>query len=173
MTVKVFHADASRYGLLTSMMAIGSVTGALLAARRESPRMQLLLAGAAVFGLGCALAALMPTYALFGVALILVGISVQTFTTSTNTVVQLSTEPAMRGRVLAILLGLAMGGTPIGAPIVGWVADRFGPRWALGVGASAGISAACVGLYYLAKHRNLRVHFDTGRPRFAIDVAEL
>ena len=75
--------------------------------------------------------------------------------------------------VFPILLGLAMGGTPIGAPIVGWVADRFGPRWALGVGAAAGISAAGVGLYYLAKHRNLRMHFDTGRPRFAIDVAEL
>jgi MFS family permease len=173
MTVKVFHADASRYGLLTSMMAIGSVSGALLAARRESPRMSILLAGSSVFGLGCALAALMPSYALFGVALILVGISVQTFTTSTNSLVQLSTEPEMRGRVVAILLGLAMGGTPIGAPIVGWVADRFGPRWALGVGAAAGISAASVGLYYLAKHRNLRMHFDTGRPRFAIDVAKV
>ena len=173
MTVKVFHADASRYGLLTSMMAIGSVSGALLAARRESPRMAILLAGASVFGLACALAALMPNYWLFGVALILVGVSVQTFTTSTNSLVQLSTEPAMRGRVVAILLGLAMGGTPIGAPIVGWIADRFGPRWALGVGAAAGIAAGSVGLYYLAKHRNLRMHFETGRPRFAIDVAEL
>ena len=173
MTVKVFHADASRYGLLSSMMAIGSVSGALLAARRENPRMRILLAGAFVFGVGCALAAVMPTYTLFGVALILVGISVQTFTTSTNSLVQLSTEPEMRGRVLAILLGLAMGGTPIGAPIVGWVADRFGPRWALGVGAAAGIAAASVGLYYLAKHRNLRMHFDTGRPRFAIDVAKV
>jgi len=173
MTVKVFHADASRYGLLTSMMAIGSVSGALLAARRENPRMRILLAGAFVFGVGCALAAVMPSYTLFGVSLILVGISVQTFTTSTNSLVQLSTEPEMRGRVLAILLGLAMGGTPIGAPIVGWVADRFGPRWALGVGAAAGISAASVGLYYLAKHRNLRMHFDTGRPRFVIDVAKV
>ena len=173
MTVKVFHADASRYGLLTSMMAIGSVSGALLAARRENPRMRILLAGAFVFGVGCALAAVMPSYTLFGVSLILVGISVQTFTTSSNSLVQLSTEPEMRGRVLAILLGLAMGGTPIGAPIVGWVADRFGPRWALGVGAAAGISAASVGLYYLAKHRNLRMHFDTGRPRFVIDVAKV
>jgi len=135
--------------------------------------MRILLAGAFVFGVGCALAAVMPSYTLFGVSLILVGISVQTFTTSTNSLVQLSTEPEMRGRVLAILLGLAMGGTPIGAPIVGWVADRFGPRWALGVGAAAGISAASVALYYLAKHRNLRMHFDTGRPRFVIDVAKV
>ncbi len=170
MSVGAFHAGASRYGLLTSMMAIGSVTGALLAARRESPRIGLLFAGALVFGIGCALAAIMPNYWLFGITLILVGISVQTFTTSTNSLVQLSTEPLMRGRVLAILFGLAMGGTPIGAPIVGWVVDHYGPRWALGVGASAGISAAAVALHYLARHCNLRVHFEAGWPRFAMDM---
>ena len=113
----------------------------------------------------------MPSYALFGVALILVGFRPNVHDDREH-LVQLATDPAMRGRVMAILLGLALGGTPLGAPIVGRVADRFGPRWALAVGASAGISAACVGLYYLAKHRNLRVHFDTGRPRFAIDVAD-
>ena len=59
---------------------------------------------------------------------------------------QLSTEPAMRGRVMALRVGVALGGTPIGAPIVGWVADAFGPRWALGVGAAAGFAAAIVGL---------------------------
>jgi MFS family permease len=92
----------------------------------------------------------MPTYVLFGIALVLIGVAAQTFTTTTNGTVQLSTDPAMRGRVMAILLAIALGGTPIGAPIVGWVADAFGPRWALGVGAAAGYAAALVGIRYLA-----------------------
>ena len=57
---------------------------------------------------------------------------------------QLSAEPAMRGRVMALRLAVALGGTPIGAPIVGWVANHFGPRWALGVGAASGVAAAIV-----------------------------
>ena len=151
MSVTVFHAGASQYGLLTSTMAVGSVVGALLAARRARPSLRLLLVAAAVFGGGCALAAIMPTYGTFGLALVLVGVATQTFTTSTNSLVQLSTEPAMRGRVVAILLAIALGTTPFGAPIVGWVADRFGPRWALGVAALAGVAAALVGLGYPAR----------------------
>jgi MFS family permease len=148
MSVTVFHGDASQYGLLTSIMAIGSVAGALLAARRENPSIALLLAAAAIFGSGLALAAIMPSYWLFGLALIVIGVSAQTFTTSTIGLVQLSTEPEMRGRVMAILLAIALGGTPLGAPLVGWVADAFGPRWALGVGAGSGFCAAIAGTYY-------------------------
>ena len=152
MSVTVFHAGASQYGLLTSIMAIGSVAGALLSARQEKPRMAALLAGAAIFGFGFALAALMPSYWLFALALVVIGVSAQTFTTSTNSLVQLSTEPAMRGRVMAILLAVVFGGTPIGAPIVGWVADKFGPRWALGIGAASGLAAAVVGISYLLRY---------------------
>ena len=169
MSVTAFHAGASQYGVLSSTMAIGSVTGALLAARRARPRMALLLGAAAVFGVGCAVAALMPNYVLFGLALVVIGISTQTFTTSTNSLVQLTTEPAMRGRVIAILLAIALGGTPLGAPVVGWVADRFGPRWALGVGAASGFAAALVGLLYLVKYRQLRVYVEGGRVRYSID----
>jgi MFS family permease len=172
MAVKVFHAGAGKYGLLSSMMAIGTVAGALLAAGRERPRIDLLLSGAAVFALGCALAAIMPNYWLFGAVLVVIGVSALTITNSSNALMQLSTEPVMRGRVMAIRLAIALGGTPIGAPIVGWVADRFGPRWALGVGAAAGVCAAIVMIHYLAKHRNLRVHIAGGRLRFSMDEAE-
>lgn len=153
MSVTVFHVGAGRYGLLTSMMAIGSVSGALLAARRDKPRIGLLFASAALFGAGCALAAVMPVYTLFGATLVIVGVAAQTVTTSTNSFVQLSTEPAMRGRVIAILLAAALGGTPLGAPVVGWIADHMGPRWALGVGALAGLTGAASGLVYLLRRK--------------------
>jgi MFS family permease len=154
MSVAVFHTGAGQYGLATSMMAIGSVTGALLAARRASPDITLLLTSAAFFGVGCALAAIMPSYGLFDAALVVVGVAAQTLTTSTNSFVQLSTDPSMRGRVIAIMIATVMGGTPIGAPIVGWVADTLGPRWALGVGAASGFGAASVAIRYLATLRH-------------------
>jgi MFS family permease len=86
--------------------------------------------------------------------------------------VQLSTEPAMRGRVMAIMLALALGGTPLGAPIVGWTADRFGPRWAMALAAASGLAAALVGLRYLFKHRGLRVGLRAGRLRIEIEGGE-
>jgi MFS family permease len=173
MSVAVFHAGAGQYGLLMSIMAVGTIAGALLAAGREKPHFGLLLAGAVIFGLGCALAAIAPNYGLFGLALVVIGIAALTFTNSTNSLMQLSTEPVMRGRVMAIRLAVALGGTPIGAPIVGWVADRFGPRWALGVGAAAGFAAAIVAIHYLARYRHLRMRTDSGRLRFSIDEIDL
>jgi MFS family permease len=172
MAVTVFHADAGEYGLLSSMLAIGTVTGALLAAGRERPRIGLLVPGTALFGLGCGLAAVMPNYWLFGLMLVLIGVSALTITNSSNSLMQLSTEPVMRGRVMAIRLAIALGGTPIGAPIVGWVADQYGPRWALGVGAAAGVAAAIVMIHYLVKHRRLRLHAEAGRLRFSMDEGE-
>jgi len=151
MAVSVFHADARGYGALSSIMAIGTVCGALIGAGRSRPQFGSLLVGAAVFGLGCALAGVAPSYWLFGAALVVIGVAALTFTNTTNSLMQLSTEPAMRGRVMALRIGIGLGGTPIGAPIVGWVADSFGPRWALGVGAASGVVAAGVAVYALAR----------------------
>jgi MFS family permease len=151
MAVSVFHTDARGYGALSSIMAIGTVCGALISASRSKPQFGSLLVGAAVFGLGCALAGVAPSYWLFGAALVVIGVAALTFTNTTNSLMQLSTEPAMRGRVMALRVGMALGGTPIGAPIVGWVADTFGPRWALGVGAASGFAAAAVAIYALAR----------------------
>jgi len=165
MSVTAFHAGPGQYGLLSSIMACGSVAGALMAAGRAQPRMPLLLGAAALFGIGCALTAVMPNYWLFGLLLVPVGIAAQTFTTSVNSSVQLSTTPAMRGRVMAILLAIMAGGTPLGAPIVGWVADTFGPRWALGIAAMSGVTAALVGVRYLVKYQQLQLHVDVRRWR--------
>ena len=168
MSVTAFHAGASQYGVLSSIMACGSVAGALMAAGRDKPRLALLLGAAALFGFGCALAAVMPNYWLFGIMLVVIGIAAQTFTTTVNSAVQLSTAPVMRGRVMAIVLAISAGGTPLGAPIVGWVADVFGPRWALGIGALSGFAAAAVGVRYLVKYHSLKLRFDSQRWRFAL-----
>jgi MFS family permease len=131
MAVNVFHTDARGFGLLSSLMAVGTLAGSLFAASRMNPSLSSLLAGAGVFGLGCSLAAMAPGYWWFAVALMIVGAAALTFVNGTNSMMQLSTEPAMRGRVMALRVSIALGGTPIGAPIVGWVANHFGPRWSL------------------------------------------
>lgn len=172
MSVSVFHKGAGEYGILSSIMAVGSVVGALLSARRERPRVALLFAGAAFFGAGCAIAAVMPEYWLFGLALIIIGVSSQTLMTTANGTVQMTTDPVLRGRVMAIYMAIFMGGTPVGAPIVGWVADAFGPRWAMGVGAASGFAAALVGVFYLVKYRGMRLRFAGFRPRVTLPARE-
>jgi MFS family permease len=153
MAVTVFHSDARGFGLLSSIMAVGTLSGALFSASRQKPNSASLLAGAGVFGLGCTLAALAPGYWAFGAALMLIGAAGVLFTNATNSIMQLSTAPAMRGRVMALRVALALGGTPIGAPIVGWVANHFGPRWSLAVGAAAGFTAALVAAYALLRRK--------------------
>jgi MFS family permease len=153
-----FDHGAGEFGLLSSVLAIGSVTGALLSARRERPRMRIIFTAAAAFGIACAVAALMPTFLTFALSLILVGFASITFMTTANSFVQTTTDPVMRGRVMALYMAIFVGGTPIGAPIVGWAANEFGPRWALGVGAASGLAAALVGVVWMVVSNDLRMH---------------
>lgn len=155
-----FGMDAGAFGLLNSVMAIGSVAGALLAARRGRPRMRLIFAAAGGFGLASGLAALAPNYTMFALALIPCGLFALTMITSANGYVQSTTEPVMRGRVMALYMAIFMGGTPIGAPFVGWVSNVAGPRWAVGVAAAAGASTAVVGIVWIIRARQLRLRFD-------------
>ncbi|MGQ4583345.1 MFS transporter [Lysobacter sp. F60174L2] len=171
MSVTVFGGDASQYGLLTSAMAAGTMSGALLSARRPVPGMVLMAVSAAGFGVSVALAAVMPGPVLFGAVLFFVGLAALTFMTASNSMMQLTTERAMRGRVLALRIAVVMGGTPLGAPLVGWVVDRFGARWALGIGALSGVAATAVAVGYLVRYRGLRVSRDGGRLRLAIEAA--
>jgi len=156
MAVSVFHVGAGQFGLLSSAMAVGSVSGALLSARREKPRLALLLGGALAFGASLALAAVMPTYRAFAVALFFVGLATQTFTTTANSAAQMWAEPSLRGRVVALVLAVSNGGTPLGAPLVGFVADTLGARWSLAAGAASGFVALAAGLY-VTRHKRAGV----------------
>ena len=88
------------------------------------------------------------------------GLFALTLMTSANAYVQTTTAPVMRGRVMALYFAIFMGGTPLGAPVVGWVSNAFGPRWSLGVAAASGLSAAVIGLVWAWRSHHLRLHYD-------------
>ena len=164
-----FGAGAGEFGVLSSVIAIGSVAGALLSARRERPRLRTITLAAAGFGFSLGAAAVMPDPVSFGVALVLVGFAGLTVMTTANGYVQTTTAPAMRGRVMALYIAIFMGGTPIGAPLMGWVADTLGPRWSLGLGAASGIIAAGIAAVFWIRTRHVRLAWD-GDGRWPISV---
>jgi Arabinose efflux permease len=153
MAVNVFHSDARAFGLLSSIMAVGTLSGALFAAGRSRPGLSTLLTGAGIFGLGCTLGALAPGYWWFAAALAVSGAAALVFANGTNSIMQLSTEPSLRGRVMALRVAVGLGGMTIGGPIAGWVANEFGPRWSLALGAGAGFAASAVAIYVLTSRR--------------------
>jgi MFS family permease len=156
----VYHGDAGMYGLFNTLMAVGSVIGALLAARRGKTRMRLLVAAAFGFGMLEAVAALAPAYWVFVLLLAPIGIFGLTFNTTANASIQLATDPAMRGRVMALFMMVFVGGTPIGGPVMGWVTETYGARVGfLSGGLIAAAAAACVGLV-LARVGGLKVKID-------------
>jgi MFS family permease len=172
MATAQFGKGSGEYGLLGSIMAIGSLGGALLAARRERPRLRLVVGAAFTFGVFASVAALMPTYELFALALIPVGLSSLTLMTSANATVQLSVAPEMRGRVMALYMAIFMGGTPIGAPIIGWVGGAFGPRWTILAGGLISLVTALTALVYVLRTRRLRLRYRLrGTPHLLVTVA--
>jgi MFS family permease len=157
MATQVFGKGAGEFGLLGSIMAIGSLTGALLAASRGRPRLRLLLGAAFAFGVVEVVAGLMPTYGSFAVALVPVGVTSLTFITAANATMQLAVDPVMRGRVMALYMAVFMGGTPIGAPLVGAIAQAFGARWSLLAGGIISASAAVVCAVLLARRTGIEL----------------
>lgn len=171
MATQAFGMGSGAYGLLGSIMAIGSLAGTLLSARRSEPRLRVLFVALAGFVVASAAAALAPTYLLFAVALVPVGLSALTAMTTANAMVQLRVDPAMRGRVMALYMAVFAGGTPFGAPLIGWIGDAFGPRWTIAIGSVAvALTLAAVSVR-LARHENVRVSYESQRrPRVRISV---
>jgi len=161
---QVFHRSATGYGLLSTALAVGACVGAVLATRRRTrPSLLFLLLAAMAFGLLEILAGSVPGFGATALMLVLVGLAMLTFTTAANSSVQLGVEATMRGRVMALYLMCFLGGTPIGAPIVGWVANTVGPRWGM-IGGGLVCMAMAVGMaLYLVRRRSLHIADVTDR----------
>ncbi|UYM06700.1 MFS transporter [Solicola gregarius] len=163
MATEVFHKGAGEYGLLGSIMAIGSLGGALLAARRPRPRQRLVVGAAVAFAFVEIASGLMPTYLTFAVILPLLGLTALTMVTSANATIQLSVDPQMRGRVSALYLMIFLGGTPLGAPFIGWIGEAFGARWTLIAGGLITLVGTLVALALFTRHTGLVVRPKLGR----------
>lgn len=163
-----FGYEADGFGLLSSILAIGSLTGALLAARRDRARLRVVIFATGGFGVASLISAFMPSYWMYAVLLVFIGFAIVTTLTTANGYVQTTTDPALRGRVLALYMAVLMGGTPLGAPFIGWIAGTFGPRVAITVGAAAGIIACLFGLIWMLASGRMHRH-ETRRFRLTID----
>jgi len=139
-----FGGGADLYGLLQVAVAAGSVTGALLVAGRASTRLRLIVAMAAVFSLVQASASLAPGAVAFGAVLFVMGATNLAFQAMAGSSVQLWVEPSVRGRVMGLYSLALMGGTPVGAPLVGWVTEHHGPRAGLALCGLVPLVAALV-----------------------------
>ncbi|SNR83965.1 MFS transporter [Blastococcus mobilis] len=166
-----FDLGAEAFGLLSTTFAVGSLTGALLSTRRSvRPRQRFLVISAVVFGLLTILAGLMPGYVSFAVMLVPTGAAALVFSVANNSFVQLGVDPQMRGRVMALYFMCFMGGTPVGAPLIGWISEHLGAPWGLILGgtvcAVAGIGAGA----WLARGRRVRLEGHLAPPRLRLRV---
>ena len=144
MATEVFDKGPREYGLLGTFMAVGSLTGALVAARRETVRHRLIIVAALTFGAVEIVAGAAPSYLTFAIMTPLLGLSALTMITAANAFVQLHTDAGMRGRVMALYMMIFMGGTPAGAPLVGWIGEEYGARMTLFFGGAMTIVGVLV-----------------------------
>jgi MFS family permease len=163
----VFHAGAGSYSLFNTLMAVGSLAGALLAARRGTAKLRVMIAAAALFGALELVAAAAPSLWLFALLMAPIGMFGMTINVNANTAIQMGTDPAMRGRVMSLYMMVFLGGSPVGAPIAGWVTDAYGVRAGLAVGGAISAAAAVTVGLVLARVGGLRlaVAWDHGHPK--------
>jgi MFS family permease len=156
----VFGTGADGYGLLSTMVALGTFTGAMMGARRgvkREPRVRLLLISAFSLGALECVASVMPTYLSFGIALVPLGYATITFLNTANSLVQTAVSPEMRGRVMGLYVLVLIGGNPIGGPMTGWLASNFGGRSTFYVGGVISVLAAVVCAVVLIRRGGVRL----------------
>jgi MFS family permease len=159
MASRGLHAGSTGFGFMTAAMGLGAVLGGLLVAARGKTGVRPLIISATGFGIGLSFATLAPSLALELIALVFVGWASISFMSMGNSTLQLTADPAMRGRVMSLWFVSFQGSTPIGGPVVGWLMAVIGARAGLGIGA---ITCFVVALAGLAALRGLP---RRGRPR--------
>nr|WP_244963300.1 MFS transporter [Actinomyces trachealis] len=164
MVRSVFDLQSEAYGMVSSIFAVGSLWGALVAARRKNPRVRTVIVAAGLLGVTSLLLSLMPTYWTFAVMTIPTGLAVLTLLTSANQTVQLSTEPEMRGRVMSLYMLAFQGATPLGALVIGWLSDFWGPRYGIAVGGWAALLVAVVAGWWARKRWHVDLAYSSSRP---------
>jgi MFS family permease len=158
MAQQQFHKGPQEYGILGTVMAVGSLAGALLAARRRgAPRGRFVVVMALAFAVIEIVAGSMPTYFTYAAILPLLGLAALLTLTAANASIQLNVDPQLRGRVMALYMLVLMGGTPIGAPVLGWVGEVFGPRWTLIGGGGLTALGVLVSVAFLLHRQRLQI----------------
>jgi MFS family permease len=170
MATQVFDKGAGEFGILGSFMAVGALTGALVAARRSRPRLRIVVGAAVIFGVVEVALGLMPTYWTFAAFVPVVGLFALTMITTANATIQLTVLPEMRGRVAALYMMIFMGGTPAGAPFIGWLGEEFGARWTLIGGGLLTLAGVVLSLLAYLRSGDLVVRREPGRT-LALTVA--
>jgi MFS family permease len=173
MVTGTFGMGAAAFGAASTVLAVGSLAGSLAAARRGAPRIRLVVLAALAFGAAGVTVALMPTYLTFVITLPLVGVGALTLINAAQSYLQLNSDPALRGRVMGIYTLLFMGGTPLGSPLVGWIAETFGARWSIALGGIVSAIAAVVVAFLSLRSSGLEVRAHVRpRPHLHIDTPD-
>ncbi|MGH8875989.1 MAG: MFS transporter [Stackebrandtia sp.] len=168
----VFHTGAATFGLLTTMLAVGALAGALVSSRRQSrPTAHIVLGAAAMFGALEALVGIAPAFWTAALLLIPTGYSMTFLAQAVNQRIQLGVDAEHRGRVMALYILVFMGSTPIFAPIIGWLSEVVGPRSGLWIGGLAGIVSAAVAFAVRCRKRDVHVSVQL-RPRPRMRLVE-
>lgn len=159
-----FGRGATDYGVLGSVLAIGSLAGALGVARRRRPRLRVIVGSAGAFGVSLSALAVMPSFKAFAAVCVLVGFTSLTLLATANAWIQTTTAPSMRGRVMALHMMVLMGATPVGAPLVGWIGEHWGARWSIGVGAIASLVVTLVAAMWAMRYWRIELSIAMHRP---------
>ncbi|MEE2568968.1 MFS transporter [Pseudarthrobacter sp. J64] len=168
----VFHVGASGYGLLNALVACGALAGAIASTRRRQLRLRSAVVAAGLFGLMLALSSLAPSFAWFGAAMVVAGFWSLMFLTTSNQLVQTSSNMAIRGRVMSLYLVVLIGGQAIGGPMMGWLAEHIGPQIAILIaGGVPALAALTIGVV-LARKGELSVRVDLKNRRRLVRIVQ-
>ena len=153
LSTRVFHKDAGAFGLLGSVLAVGSLAAAIVSTRLDQKRKPLfVMSFAGAFGVALIFSSFMPTYLTYALMLPICGFMALTTMISANTYVQTTTPEELRGRVMGFYLLIFLGASPIGSPFIGWLSDSLGIRQTVAI-CGAITSLGALFIYFLTREK--------------------